>query len=54
MLHDEMIVCTLHEYALCFHFYVCQFLLQNVLLKLINILVLFVFILNDAFGFILF
>ena len=37
--------------ALCFYFCVCQFLLQNVFSKLVNIFVFFVFILVDAFGF---
>ena len=40
--------------ALCFYFCVCRFLLQNVFLKLINIFVFFVFILVDAFGFLVF
>ena len=33
---------------------VCWFLLQNVFLKFINIFVFFVFILVDAFGFLIF
>ena len=37
--------------ALCFYICVCRFLLQNVFLKLINIFVFFVFILIDAFVF---
>ena len=40
--------------AFCFHFCVCGFLLQNVFLKLTYIFVFFVFILVDAFGFLVF
>ena len=43
-----------HHVALCFYFGVCRFLLQNVFLKHINIFVFFVFILVDAFGFLVF
>ena len=37
--------------SLCFYFLVCRFLLQNVFFKLINIFVLFLFTVVDAFGF---